>query len=204
MVISSTEVGCELHCKGGRRPPGLCALSPAEDSPGSWLARMAQLESASVVAFEHLANELKAHGFEAHGHQALHAATDEVRHTVAITRLALGFGCCPDVRAVGTAPLRSLEAVAIDNAIEGCGRELFGAVFNVHQAQTASDPRVRHTMAKIAQDELGHARLSLDLARAINPRLALAQRRRVREAQAQALEQMATDESSRSPARFSV
>jgi hypothetical protein len=88
---------------------------------------------------------------------------------------------------------RSLRR-ALDNAAEGCGRELFGAALNRHQAQAAADPAVRAVMASIAPDEAAHAELSFALAGALTTRLSPAQRRRAQEAQAQVLESFLDDE----------
>jgi len=40
-------VMCTYMCVGGRAPPGLVSLSGVDASPGSWLARMAELEAAA-------------------------------------------------------------------------------------------------------------------------------------------------------------
>jgi hypothetical protein len=180
-------------CTGGRAPPTKVVLSAVDDSAGSWLARMAEFEGAAVDAFVHLARELEAHGLGEFSQAAMAAAEDEVRHTEQVTRVALSHGRCPVHRPLARAEVRTLEAMAIDNAAEGCGRELFGAMVNAHQARTASDPRVASLMGQVAADELGHARLSFELAEALMPRLTLAQRRRAREAQAQTLTAMASD-----------
>ncbi len=55
--------------------------------------------------------------------------------------------------------LRSLEALAVENAVEGCVRETMGALFAMHQAASAADPHVRATMVSIAPDETRHAAL---------------------------------------------
>ena len=173
---------CRVQCIGGRVPPGQVRISGVDGSAGAWLARMAELESAAVLAFEHLARELDAHGLPQHAQAALGAAADEVRHAQTATRLALGRGFSPRRPRVLPSPVRSLEEVACDNAAEGCGRELIGAAINAHQARAAGDADVRAAMAGIATDEAAHAQLSLDLAGALMPRLTMPQRRRVREA----------------------
>jgi hypothetical protein len=127
------------------------------------------------------------HGLAAFASAALAAAQDEVRHTALVTGRSLHHGRCPVHRPSAGSELRTLEAMALDNAGEGCGRELFGALVNAQQARTAGDPRVAGVMGEIAVDELAHARLSFALAAALRPRLTLAQRRRAREAQEQTL-----------------
>ncbi len=193
-LLDAGLLNCDRTCVGGRAPPGLFTLSNVDASPGSWVARMAELEGAAVYAFSHLADELQAHGLKQFALYALKAANQEVQHARAITRLALGMGHCPTQRPIVATPVRTLEQVAIDNAGEGCGRELFGALINAHQAQTASSDDVRATMATIAVDERAHADFSFELARALMPKLTLAQRRRAREAQHQALERLGNDD----------
>lgn len=162
---------------------------------------MAELEAAAVHAFMHMARELDAHGFPRLAESALVAAQHEVSHAQRITRLALRFGYCPRKPSIEDSPVRSLEALAIDNAGEGCGRELFGAALNVYQAQTAADPDVAAVMGAIAADEMKHAKFSLDLAQALMPRLSRAQRERAREAQAATLLSFADEEGASDVAR---
>ena len=122
---------CGCLVTGGRSPPGFLTLSMVDGSAGSWVARMAEFETAAVAAFAQLADELDAHGLERYAHHARQAALDEVRHSDAVTRLALRLGHCPaPVKVSATHQVRSLEEIALDNASEGCGRELFGAVMN--------------------------------------------------------------------------
>ena len=99
-------------------------------------------------------------------------------------RLAMQLGHCPaPVKIAPAREARSLEEIAIDNAGEGCGRELFGAVLNQFQATHATDDRVRAVMGAIAGDERAHANYSFALAEALQSRLTIAQRRRAKEAQ---------------------
>jgi hypothetical protein len=74
---------------------------------------------------------------------------------------------------------RSLEAMAIENAVEGCVRETFGAAVAVAQSVGASDRRVRAAMRAIAVDETRHAELSWQVARWLEGRLDAAARERV-------------------------
>ena len=186
---------CEALCVGGRAPPGLQTLSAVDGTAGSWVARMAELESASVYAFAQLADELDAHGLPVHAQHAREAALDEVRHADAVMRLAMQLGHCPAVVKVAPArEPRSLEEIAIDNAGEGCGRELFGAVLNQWQAANATDDRVRAVMGAIAGDESAHADYSFALAEALRPRLTVAQRRRAKEAQQHTLSVLAEND----------
>lgn len=191
--VDAGLVQCPSLCTGGRLPATGLGVLPV-GSPGQWIGRMAELESAAVVAFESLARELDAHGLPKFARAALAAALEEVGHANAVAHLALGFGVAPMRRKLEMHAVRSLEDVAIDNAGEGCGRELLGALVNQHQAHQARNSGVRQTMAAIAADEMGHARFSFELAEVLMPRLTVAERRRVRQAQERTLTSMVGEE----------
>jgi hypothetical protein len=78
--------------------------------------------------------------------------------------------------------------VALENAVEGCVRETYGAVVGHHQAQRAQDPVVRAAMAQVAEDETRHAALSWAVAEWALPRLSEAQRMAIRAAQRGAID----------------
>jgi hypothetical protein len=82
--------------------------------------------------------------------------------------------------------VRALETIAVENAVEGCVRETFGAALAMVQAQTARDGAVRAAMARIAPDETRHAELAWDVARWLDTQLAADSRARVRRARRQA------------------
>lgn len=159
------EVRCEMEfvCEG-RRPEGLCsdgAVSRQVPILGALFAKMAHLEAASVPAFERLAEELAAHGAPARlVRAARRAALEEVRHARSMAELAERHGA--EMPEVTVAPFsaRSLEALALENAVEGCVRETFGALLAGWQARGAEDAAVREALAAIAPDEQRHAELS--------------------------------------------
>jgi hypothetical protein len=162
--VSEDVIDRSMACIG-RRPPGLAAAAPSDTSVGAWLARAAELEAAAVPAFERLVTELEAFGApEALVQDARDAADDERRHVVQMSALAHRYGREPLPRAVAPLPLRGLRAFALDNAVEGCVREAWGAALGAWQARTATDPEVAATLAAVADDELGHAALSLRIA----------------------------------------
>jgi hypothetical protein len=67
-------------------------------------------------------------------------------------------------RVAVSAPVqRSLEQLAVENAVEGCVRETYGALLATWQARAAAEPRVRAMMAAVAVDETRHAQLAWDL-----------------------------------------
>lgn len=147
----------------GRRPEGLCIdveLCPENDAVGAELARMAELEAASIWAFERLARELAAHGaHETLVQQARRALRDEIRHAQVMTACARQFGVVPRRIHAPTLPVRSLVAIAVENATEGCVREAYGALAATVQATRAA-PALRDAFAAIARDERRHAALA--------------------------------------------
>jgi phosphoribosylcarboxyaminoimidazole (NCAIR) mutase len=155
---------------------------------GALFAEAARLEAASIPAFRLLARELSAHRAPAALVRAARsAARDEVRHARATAALARRYRAAPARPTLGNPPRRrSLEAIAIENAVEGCVRETYGALVALWQARRAKDPVVAAAMAPIAADETRHAELAWRVAAWAAPRLSRASRRRVDAARARA------------------
>ncbi len=115
----------------------------------------------------------------------------KVRHyrlTAAIARQGGAQVKPPGVRRM---PVRSLVAMAAENAREGCVRETFGAATAAFQARHAADPRLRAVMTTIARDEARHALLGWEIdawARAALPPSGARRLSSAREAAARALE----------------
>lgn len=174
----------------GRRPAGLRSehRKTSASAVGEHFARMAHLEHASVAAFEMLATELEQHGAPAALIEAARAAAaDEVRHTTITAELARTFGALPRTAEVAAREARSLEAIAIDNATEGCVRECFGAAFGWYQARTAADAEIAAAMTLISEDETRHAALSFVIDAWLCAQLDDAGRARVAEAKSNAV-----------------
>jgi len=182
-------------CPGGRRPEGLVLSPSATGGAGALFAHVAQLEAASVPAFERLARELHAHGAPpALAVEATRARADERRHARVVTALARRFGAAVPRPQLGQErDVRSLEAVAIENAVEGCVRETYGALVATHQAACAADPIVRLAMTRIAADETKHAALACAVDEWARSRLSAAARGRVARARRGACEAQARD-----------
>ncbi|HKP56311.1 MAG TPA: hypothetical protein VJV78_06315 [Polyangiales bacterium] len=185
----------------GRRPEGYVATRTnlGRRALGRHFARNAELEAASVAAFEVIARELEHYGAPRELIAAARlAAADEVRHARATARLARRFGGVPRAPRIRSLPVRSLEIFALDNATEGCVRETFGALVGHHQAAMARDAEITDVMSGIAEDETRHAALSHRMARWADQQLTAAQRARVAEARAAAtitlLRELAADE----------
>jgi hypothetical protein len=115
-------------------------------------------------------------------------ARDEVRHARAMARLAKSFGAAPARVHHVVAPVRSLEAIAVENAVEACVGETYGALLAAWQAAHARDPAVRDVLASIAPDELSHAALGWAVHAWAEARLDASAQARVRAAREHAVE----------------
>lgn len=154
------------NCVIGRRPEGFEEPCAEGRDLGEFFARMAHLEAAAVPAFERLARELRAHKAPRKLIAAARrSARDEVRHAHAVARLARRFGGTPEPVRFEELAIRDLEAIALENATEGCVRETFGALIATYQAHAARDPQISKVMRGIAQDETRHAQLSWEVAK---------------------------------------
>jgi hypothetical protein len=175
-VVSSNN-GCPV---AGRRPEGLCFSereAGTRSALGAYFARAAALEAASVPALETLEKELRAlHAPEALLGSVRAAIVDEHDHAARMGRLAQRFGATPDQPEIPTRALRDPFALALDNAVEGCVRESFGALLATFQAAHAQPGDVRATFACIARDETRHAALAFQIHAWLEPRLTPAQR----------------------------
>jgi len=176
-------VECDKCTISGRRPAGLVRArrACAADPLGGFFARVAHLEAASIVAFEGLAGELRRLGAPAElVRAARRSAGDEVRHARATARIARRHGAEPPaLRVVVRRRARSLASIAVENAVEGCVRETFGALVATWQAAHAGDPWIARAMARIAVDETRHAALAWAIAGWMEPRLDARSRRAV-------------------------
>ncbi|MEO6420610.1 MAG: ferritin-like domain-containing protein, partial [Polyangiaceae bacterium] len=152
-------------------------------------------EAASVDAFLILRNELVLHDAPKRlVASAGRAARDEVRHARMTSSMARRHGAMPKpVPASAGRTDRTLEEIAIENAIEGCVRETYGAVTAMWQASKAEDPRVRALMKRIAVDETRHAELAWSVAKWAHGRLSEESRARVDEAMRSAVHALAKE-----------
>jgi len=188
--LFSSESGCV-----GRRPGGL-VRRPGRGATraGAYFSQIAHLEAASVHAFEALRRELVHHGApQSLIDRAVAARRDEVRHARVMRRVAQRYGGVARAPRVEHRPPRSLEEIAIENAVEGCVRETFGALIGMWQARSSRDPALRRVMDRIARDETRHASLAWAVDEWIRPRLSPEARQKLVEAQARALEEIAEE-----------
>lgn len=200
-VEGHSAIEC-TKCAIGRRPEGFVVEhESASPSLGDYFAIAAELEAASVDAFLILRDELVLHGAPKRlVAGAERAARDEVRHARMTASVAKRNGKAP------RAPLptagrsdRSLEEIAIENAIEGCVRETYGAATAMWQASNATDPTVRALMKRIAVDETRHAELAWSVATWMNGRLSEEARARVDQAMRSAVHALSKEVSPPGP-----
>ena len=158
---------------------------------------MALLEAVSVHAFARLERELGAHGA---GPELLRdvrrARRDEVRHTAMTARLAKRHGVEPVMpeAPVDGGAVRSLVEIAIENAVEGCVRETYGATQGLVEARTTQDRTMARLMRGISIDECRHAELAWAVHGWAMARLGESERARVREAMRVAVEELAASD----------
>jgi hypothetical protein len=150
------------------------------------------MEAGSVDAFRMLRDELVAHGAPRRlVRAAMRAIRDELRHVRQTSALARRFGEEPvPPRPCPPRALRSFEDMALENAVEGCVRETYSALECAWQAQAATDPVVRATMARIARDEMRHLELSWAVNAWARGRLDAAARARIAVAQRAEIDEM--------------
>jgi hypothetical protein len=159
-VAARTPIGQQVPFCVGRAPEGYVARACGE-TEATYFAALARDEAASIASFERLARELRAHGApEDLTRRAERAADDERRHA----RMMAALAGLTEVDAFEPpAHVRSLEEIAIENAVEGCVRETYAALVAHHQAAHAESQRVRSVMTQIAEDETEHAELARDV-----------------------------------------
>jgi hypothetical protein len=176
-------IQCDKCTIAGRRPAGLVRprRAGAMEALGHFFAGVSHLEAASVRAFGVLEGELRRLGAPAElVRAARRSAGDEVRHARVTARIARRHGAEPPaLRVVARPRARSFAAIAVENAVEGCVRETFGALVAAWQAAHAGDRRIARTMARIAADETRHAALAWAVAGWMEPRLDERSRRAV-------------------------
>jgi len=194
--VNGTTVTCHYNpiCPGGRRPEGYQAPDVgACDDERAFFAQMAHLEHASVGAFGRLRRELHRYRAPRSLLRAIErSARDEVRHHRVMRSLARRRGSSGAHAPPAPASVRRLEDIALENAIEGCVHETYGALVAQLQASRATNPEVRATMARVARDETRHAALAWRIASWLDRRLTPAARDRVRRARAEAARALAT------------
>jgi hypothetical protein len=178
-------------CVEGRRPQGYVE-QPLVASVAGWLAHAADLERVSIDAFQILQRELRHHGAPAAlVALAAGAEADEVRHARILTTMARREGATPSSVPIAHGDVRALVDIALENAVEGCIRETFGALVAGWQSQHASRKDVAGAMKGIYRDETRHADLAWQVHAWLMESLDAADRARVERAMVEAIGDLA-------------
>lgn len=184
------------NCYAGRRPAGLLGLEidTGVSAEARWLAVAMHLEAASIEAFRLVRRDLRALGApRALLRQASRAARDEKRHARRMRALAKRTGIACRAARIASTPALSLEQLALQNAVEGCVRETFGAVVARYQAMHAQNRDLAAVMKTIAIDEAEHAALAFRIDVWARKRLGHAARERIHAARALAARELMRD-----------
>ena len=190
-LVDSQSVATKGGAVCGRRPDGLVDLACARADVGAYFAEVTWLEAAAVVAFRRVESELVALGAPTELIEAAQRAqADEIRHAREASALARRFGGAERPLEVAPPVERDAFAIALENAVEGCVRETYGALVAAYQAKRAGDPEVRRFFARIAADEANHAELSHEIAAWLEPQLTAGERARIAAAKAEALAEL--------------
>ena len=184
----------QVKCVVPGRLPDDCTVAGQSgrrwETLSAFFSDCAALEAASVPAFMLLAEDLRA--LEAPSHlieAALHGVADEARHAAVVAALAHSSGSVASICVeVASRPRKSLFHMALENAVEGCVRETYGALVGAYQAVTAQDASVRATFTQLVEDEVQHASLSHAIAMWAHPQLSHAQRAQIAAAQRAVIE----------------
>jgi hypothetical protein len=183
-------VACDCNNVAGRRPAGY-RTTRAPTNIGEYFANMARLEAASVFAFERLHDELE----QMNAPKRLIARVrrsinDEHRHARIVERVAKRFGGVTIRPHAPKFRSRGMERFAIENAVEGCVREMHGALVATWQSMHARDPHVQRVMRTIARDETRHAALAMSVAAFVSDKLDEKSRVRVERARRRAISEL--------------
>ncbi len=157
----------------------------------AWLARATHAEASSVGSFLALASELEHHNFSADMvERARAAARDEVAHARMMSAFSRRAGGRRQALEFKAPPRRTLEALATENAVEGCVGETWSALQAHWQSQAAPTPELRTLFRQIAADETRHAELARDLYKLAHARLSDKANKRVESARLAAFERL--------------
>ena len=133
----------------------------ADDVVGTWLADAAHAESVSWMALRAVERELLAHDApEPLARGARRIAAAALHNAAVLESMALRWGVRPRQPKVVSIAVRPLDALAAENAGQGCVRETWAALEAQYQSLYARDPVIRRTMRRIATDGLRHAEFS--------------------------------------------
>lgn len=184
--------GCPPRPVVGRMPAGAHFETQEVTSElGDYFSSMAAMETAAVTAFRYLARELEAYQApESLIAKARLAVSEEIDHAEMAGLLSQAYEAAVPHVEVDDFQLRSLFEVALENAVEGCVNETFAAACGLWQHQHAELAAFKAVMARVAEEESGHAELSWEIHSWIMPQLTEAQQQHINAAQAEAIESL--------------
>lgn len=189
-------------CVAGRRPEDYASAGHVA-TIAEWLGNAADLERVSVDAFQILQRELVHYGAPSGlVRAAARAEADEVRHAATMRAIALEDGARLSDAPVAHGPVRSRLAIALENAVEGCVRETYGAIVAAWQAKNAARLDIRRAMAPIAREEAAHADLAWRVHAWLMDSLSASERAEVEAAMADAVNDVVRGASAPVPADF--
>jgi hypothetical protein len=110
-----------------------------------------------------------------------------------MSALARRGGVVPEMPCASNgAEIRPLFDVALENAVEGCVRETYGAVMGLVEAKRGADACARRALRAVAVDECRHAELAWAVHAWTMSQLQATQRDRIQERMNEAIEEIAS------------
>ncbi len=192
------EAEAVVESAGALRGRGHASVQPAdtlasqsEDVVGTWLAEASHAQSVSRMALRAVEWELEAHDAPLElvcGARCVAAAA--LNNAAMLETLALRWGVRPGQPTVVSVPVRPVEALAAENATQGCVRETWAALEARYQSLAARDPVIRRTMGRVACDALRHAELSWSVDAWARRRLGRVARERVERARLRSVQDL--------------
>jgi hypothetical protein len=191
-VTGTVKVHCGTFPCEGRRTDGIDEPRAVNEAGlGAYFASASYLEAVSVHAFARLRFELAAHGAPDELLALVtRAEADEVRHASMTRDLAHRFGAEPEIPTPVSSEARDLFTIALENAVEGCVRETYGAAVACFRAMRAEEASVRAAMESIARDECEHADLAHRIGAWALPRLSHEEREAIHTAMRAAMNEL--------------
>ena len=156
-----------------------------------YFVRAYHAEASSVAAFVQLRTELQQHNApRTLLKRCMDAAIDEVHHARMMAKLVRDAQEELPALNFGTKQERTLFALALDNAVEGCVFESYSALKAHYQARNSKDKRIRAVMKVIAPDETRHAQLAWDIHHFLMTQLSEIEQQQIQNAQRQATQKI--------------
>jgi hypothetical protein len=156
------------------------STSTVGDDVGRALARWARETDAGVASLHGLARDLEA--FRAPKplvRGARRAALDAIRHARMLGAMARRHEVTPEPAPADPRPAPSWDAMAIENAVDGCVRRAWELALTSYAGVHAGDLVVRETLRRIARDQAEHVAAAWKVHQWCLPRASSAARERI-------------------------